>query len=106
MRSAKGTGRIVGVLLLAHFAAALIVPFVLLDRVRGSEGLLTNAAGSPVQVRAAVLLLFAGTAVAVGIAITALPVFLQHSETMAFWLLALAVAGFSLQAVEIGRAHV
>ncbi len=102
MESAKRVGRIVGLLLLVHFAAALIVPFVLLDRVRGSAGFLANAAGSPVQVRVAVLLLFVGTAVAVGIAIAALPVFRRYSFAMALWLLALAVAGLSLQAVDNG----
>ncbi len=99
-RSAKSVGRIVGMLLLVHFAAALIVPFVLLDRVRGSAGLLANAAGSPLQVRVAVLLLFAGSAVAIGVAIAAWPVFRRYSSAMALWLVALAVAGFSLQAVD------
>jgi hypothetical protein len=92
----------VGVLLLAHFVGALIVPFVMLERVRGSAGLLANAAGSPDQIRAAVLLLFAGSVLAVGITIAALQVFRQQSEAMAFWLLSLAVAGFSLQAVDNG----
>lgn len=102
MTSVKKVGRMVGLLLLVHFATALIVPFVMLERVRGSEGLLANAAASPLQVRAAVLLLFVGSALAVGIAIAALRVFRQASETMAFWLLALATAAFSLQAVDNG----
>lgn len=101
-RSVKSVGRVVGMLLLVHFAAALIVPFVLLDRVRGSAGLLANAAGSPLQVRVAVLLLFAGSAVAIGVAIAAWPVFRRYSSAMALWLVALAVAGFSLQAVDNG----
>jgi hypothetical protein len=102
MRSANSVGRVIGVLVLVHFAAALTVPFVLLERVRRSEGLLANAAASPVQVRSAVLLLFVGSALAVGIAITALPVLRRYSPAMALWLLALAVAGFSLQAVDNG----
>jgi hypothetical protein len=102
MRSAKSVGRVIGVLLLVHLAAALTVPFVLLERVRRPAGFLANAAGSSVQVRAAVLLLFVGSAVAVGIAIAALPVFRRYSSAMALWLLALAVAGFSLQAVDNG----
>lgn len=100
MRSANSVGRTVGMLLLAHMAAGLIVPFVLLDRVRGTAGFLSNAAGSPAQLRAAVLLLFVGSALVVGIAIAALPVFRRYSPAMALWLLALAVAGFSLQAVD------
>ncbi|MBZ5647112.1 MAG: DUF4386 domain-containing protein [Acidobacteriia bacterium] len=102
IRSATSIGRIVGVLLLVHFAAGLIVPFVLLDRVRRPAGFLAGAAGSPVQVRAAVFLLFVGGAVAIGIAITAWPVFRRYSSAMALWLLALAVAAFALQAVDNG----
>jgi hypothetical protein len=102
MRSAKSVGRVAGILLLVHFAAALTVPFVLLDRVIRPPGFLVNAAGIPGQVRAAVLLLFVGTAIAVGISIMALPVFRQCSSAMALWLLALAVAAFSLQAVDNG----
>jgi hypothetical protein len=102
MTSAKSAGRIVGMLLLLHLAAALTVPFILLDRVRGSAGFLANAAASSAQLRAAVLLLFAGSAVAIGIAIEALPIFRRYSSAMALWLLALAIAGFSLQAVDNG----
>jgi hypothetical protein len=102
MRSAKSVGRVIGVLLLVHLAVALMVPFVLLERIRGSAGLLANAAANPAQVRAAVFLLFAGSAVAVGITIAAWPVFRRYSSAMALWLMALAVAGFSLQAVDNG----
>ncbi|MGH9779835.1 MAG: DUF4386 domain-containing protein [Candidatus Acidiferrales bacterium] len=100
MTSAKSAGQTVGILLLAHTAAGLIVPFVLLDRVRGSAGLLANAAGSAGQVRAAVLLLFVGSAMAIAITIAAMPVFRRYSSAMALWLLALGVAAFSLQAVD------
>ncbi len=102
MKSVKSVGRMVGLLLVVHLAAALMVPFILLDRVRGSAGFLANAAGSPIQFRTAVLLLFVGSGVAVGIAIAALPVLRRYSSAMALWLLALAVAGFSLQAVDNG----
>jgi len=102
MTSTKSVGRLIGVLMLLHLAFALMVPFIMLERVRGAEGLLANAAGSPFQVHIAVLLLFVGSALAVGIAITALRVFREHNETMAFWLLALATAGFALQAVDNG----
>ena len=63
MKSAKSTGRIVGMLLLIHLAAGLILPFVLLDRVRRPAGFLENAAGNSAQLRAAVFLLFVGSAV-------------------------------------------
>jgi Domain of unknown function (DUF4386) len=103
MRSAKDwIGRVIGVLLLVHFAAGLTVPFILLGRAGSPAGFLANAAASSGQVRAAVLLLFVGSAVAVGIPIAAFPVFRRYSSAMALWLLALAVTGFSLQAVDNG----
>jgi hypothetical protein len=100
MSSAKSAGRIVGILLLLHLTAGLTVPFVLLDRVRGSAGFLENAAANSAQLHAAVLLLFVGSAICMAVAIAALPVFRRYSSAMAFWLLALGVAGFSLQAVD------
>ena len=99
-RSGKSVGRTVGVLLLLHLSAGLTVPFILLNPVIAPPGFLTNAAGSPNQVRAAVFLLFAGSAIAIGIASAAWSIFRQYSSTMALWLLALAVASFSLQAVD------
>lgn len=96
----KRVGRVVGVLLLLHLAAGLIVPFVLLNPVIRPPGFLTNAAAIPNQVRVAVLLLFVGSAIAIGIASTAWSIFRQYSPAMALWLVALAVASFSLQAVD------
>ncbi len=104
MRSAKSVGRIVGVLLLVHVAAGLTVPFILLDPLIKPPGFLASAAGVPNQVRAAVLLLFVGSAVPVGMAIAAWPVFRRYSSAMALWLLALGVAVLSLQAVD--NAHI
>jgi hypothetical protein len=77
-------------------AAGLTVPFILLNPVIAPPGFLANAAGIPNQVRAAVLLLFVGSAIALGMASTAWSVFRQYSSAMALWLLALAVASFSL----------
>ncbi len=48
----------------------------------------------------AVLILFLGSAVAVGIAVAALPIFQRYSAAMAIWLMAVAVAGFALQAAD------
>jgi Domain of unknown function (DUF4386) len=98
--SGKRVGRTVGVLLLLHLAAGLTVPFLLLNPVIAPPGFLANAAGIPNQVRTAVLLLFVGSALAIGIVCTAWSVFRQYSTTMPLWLLALAVASFSLQAVD------
>ncbi len=98
--SAKSVGRTVGVLLLLHLAAGLTVPFILLNPVIAPPGFLANAAGSPNQVRAAVLLLFVGSAIAIAVASAAWSVFRQYSSAMALWLLGLAIASFSLQAVD------
>lgn len=96
----KNVGRTVGVLLFVHFAAGLTVPFILLHPLVAPPGFLATAAGVPNQVRAAVLLLFVGSAIAIGIAGTAWPVFRQYSSATALWLLGFAVASFSLQAVD------
>jgi Domain of unknown function (DUF4386) len=63
-----------------------------------------SAAGVATQVRAAVLLLFVGSAIAIAVASAGRRVFRQYSSAMALWLLALAVAAFSLQAVD--NAHI
>jgi hypothetical protein len=80
------------------------VPFILLNPVIAPPGFLFNAAGVANQVRAAILLLFAGSAIAIGISSTGWSVFRQYNSAMALWLLALAVASFSLQAVD--NAHI
>lgn len=98
--SGQNIGRSVGVLLFLHLAAGLTVPFILLNPVIAPPGFLANAAGSPNRVRAAVLLLFVGSAIAIGIASSAWSVLRQYSSAMALWLVALAVASFSLQAVD------
>jgi hypothetical protein len=100
MRSAKSTGRIIGILLLVQLAG-LIVPFVLLNPLTtGPKGFLANAAGASFQIKMAVFLLFANCALTIGIAIAALPVFRQYSEAMALWLVVLSVIMFLLQAVD------
>jgi hypothetical protein len=91
-----------GILLNAKgdYAADVTANLVLLWRLMSPPGLLATAAANSVQVRAAVLLFFVGAAGTVGLTIAAFPVFRRCSSVMALWLLALAVAAFSLQAVE------
>ena len=104
MHSAKRVGQCIGVLLLVQLAG-LIVPFVMLHPItRGSRDWLANAAAGAFQIKAAVFLLFANTALTIGIAIAAWPVFRRYSERMALWTVALAVIMFTLQAVD--NAHV
>jgi hypothetical protein len=100
MIPAKGTGRRVGLLLLAHLAVGLMTPFIMLDMVRGAEGLVANAAARPGLFRAAVLLLYIGSGIAMAIAVAAWPVVRRHSQAIALWLMALAVAAFTLQVVD------
>jgi hypothetical protein len=102
MRSAKSTGRIIGILLFVQLAG-LIVPFVLLMPITTS-GFLENAAGIAFQIKVAVFHLFANGAVTLGIAIAAFPVLREYSYRMALWFLALSVIWFSMQAVD--NAHI
>lgn len=100
MTSEKSAGRTVGVLLLLHLAAGLTVPFILLHPLVSPRGFLASAATIPNQVRAAVVLLFVGSALTIGACCAALRVFRQYSSAAAYWLLALAVASFALQAAD------
>jgi hypothetical protein len=63
-------------------------------------GFLASAATIPNQVRAAVMLLFVGSALTIGASCAALRTFLQYGSAAAYWLLALAIASFALQAAD------
>jgi len=102
MKSAKSVGRIMGVLLLAHFVGGLTLPFILLGTVLAPPGFLENAAANSGLVRASVFLSLVSGAVTVGIAIAAFPIFRRYSQAVALWFVALSVVSFSLQAVENG----
>jgi hypothetical protein len=101
MRTAKSTGRIIGILLLLQLAAGLMLPFILIGSlVQGSPGFLTAAAESAFQIRAAVLIAFVGGALTVSLGILALPVIRQYSNAMALWFLAVCVISCTLDAVH------
>jgi hypothetical protein len=100
MTAARRAGRIIGVLMLAQMAAGMFINLVLLVPVFRTPGFLENAAADALRVRLAVLLGIAASASSVAIAIEAMPAFRRHSVALAAWLLALAVAAFSLSAVE------
>ena len=53
MTSWKRAGRLVGVLLLLHLAAGLIVPFIMLQPLVSPPGFLTTGVGVANQTRAA-----------------------------------------------------
>jgi hypothetical protein len=101
MRTAKSVGRTVGVLYLVQMIVAPLVNFVLLaPALTAPPGFLANAAANTMQVNVAVLLSLVTGALALGIAIVAVPVFRRHSYAMALWFLALAVVHFSGIVVE------
>src|SRR2546430_16398282 len=100
MRSLRSTGRITGVLLLLHLATGLITPYVMLRPLAAPLTFNANDAAKSFQVRLSVMLLFVGGAITIAIAVTALPVFRQHASALAVWVIALAIANFSLQCVE------
>jgi hypothetical protein len=100
MTEAKSAGRWLGLFVLIHIGAGLVTPFIMLDRVRGEAGLLANAAGDAGLFRAAVLLLFLGSAMAIAAALSLGVVLRRHSVSMGPALLALAVAAFVLQVMD------
>ena len=102
MRSAKSVGRIIGVLVFVQLVG-LSLPFILMMPAT-SAGFLENAAGYAAQIRVAVFLLFANSALTIGIAITAFPVLREYSYSMALWFLTVSIIWFSLQAVD--NAHI
>lgn len=100
MVATRIAGRIIGVLILAQMVGGVLVNFVLAAPLFGAPGFLVNAAPHALQISASVLLGLATGALAVGIAITAFPVFRQYSQAMALWFVALAVVSLSVATVE------
>ena len=98
--NATRSGRLAGVLVLAQLVFALMLPFILLDRVRAGAGMLVNAAPHAAMLRTAVFLLIAGSAIAIAISVVVLPVLQDRGASLGYWLLALATAGFVLQCVD------
>jgi hypothetical protein len=97
----KRVGRVVGLLLLLHFVAALVVPYILLDRAL-AQPFLVNAGSHAALVRTAVILFMLGAALVLAVAIAAWPVFRVHTERLGIAFMAIAVANASLQLVESG----
>ena len=101
MRSAKTTGRTIGLLLLLHLITGLMTPYILLQQLTRPVTFAAINSVSGFQIRLAVMMLFVGGAMTIVIAITGMPVFRNYSYAMALWLVALAIANFSLQGGEI-----
>jgi hypothetical protein len=100
MRSPKSVGRIIGILLLLQFTGGLLVNFVFMEPVFAAPGFLSNAAGHPLLISVSVLLGLATGLTSLAVAITGYQLFRQYSQAMALWFIALALAGFTLNAVE------
>src|SRR5215213_8648341 len=102
MRSAKGIGRTVGILLFIQLAG-LILPFVLLHPIAGGD-YLAKASGSSLQIKIAVLHLFVNGLLTIAICITAFPVLRQFGYRAPLWLLAAGITWFCMQAID--NAHI
>lgn len=104
MTPAGHVGRLIGLLLLVHLAAGLIVPYVFLVPLTAPPAaFLETAAGMSVPIRLNVLLLFVGGAVSVGVSVALWPAVRERSPRLGLWLLALAGVNFTLQIVENGH---
>lgn len=100
METAKGAGRVVGVMVLAQMTVAFLVNQFLLGPVFAPPGYLVNAAAHSLSMRLAVLIGLGAGLLTAAIAIAATPVFRRHSPAMTLWFLVLAAASFVLTAVE------
>lgn len=100
MRIPTRTSRVLGALLILQMVG-LIVPFILLGPIAiPSSEFLLSAAGNEAQLKLAVLLLFANTALTLGISIWAWPVFRSHNERLALWLIAVGVTVVVIQMID------
>lgn len=100
MNSTKTKGRTIGILLLLHLLTGLMIPYMLLQQLTRPLSFAESSAANSFQMRLAVMLLFVGGAMTIAIAITGMPLFRKASDALALWLVALAVANFSLQGAE------
>ena len=101
MRSAKSIGRIVGALVFLHLIVGLTTPYILMTPLnKAPTAFLAGAAERAVPLRLAVMMLFVGAGVVVGIVAAALPIFRTRSEALTVWLVAMAAANLALQASE------
>lgn len=100
MTTAKTAGRVVAALLLAQMVASPVVNFALLQPIFKPPGFLAQSAAHANEISIAAILGIASGALSIAIAVTAWPVFRRHSEALALWLFAIAVAAFVANVVE------
>ena len=96
-------GRRVGILLLLQLIAALTLPFILSKPITlGSPAFLTAAAKHSFQIRSAVLLSFAGSALTVYLGITMFQVFRIYNKSVALLFLVVCAVSCTLDLVQAG----
>jgi uncharacterized protein DUF4386 len=101
MKSAKSTGRVVGILLLFQMACGLVTPFVLWHPlIAGSPAFLASAAASSFRIRAGVFISFVGAGLAVAIAIAVFPIFRRYSHRIALAFLVVCAISCAIDAVQ------
>ncbi len=74
--------------------------FVLTAPVFAAPGYLVNAAAHPLNLTLSALVGIATGLFALGIAITTFPIIRRHSESLALWLVSIAIVNLALAAVE------
>lgn len=101
--NALSTGRLVGILLLLQLGAALTLPFILTAPITvGSPAFLTVSAEHSFQIRSAVLLSFAGSALTVYLGIAAFRVFRSYSLSAAILFLVVCAVSCTLDLMHAG----
>ena len=103
MTESKQGGRLLGMLLLVHFALGLMVPYIMLHPVsRAGATFIESAAAVDGTMRLAMLMLFVGSACALAIAIRLWDL-VGEQRWLALLVLALGVISFTLQLLEIAH---
>lgn len=101
MTSPRSAGRGVGVLLLVHLVAGLLLPYVLLmPLTRAAGAFLEQGAGMADMVRLSVAMLVAGALASLAAAVALWPSVREHQPRLGLWLVALAAVGLALQLAE------
>src|SRR4051794_10834423 len=90
-------GRRIGILLVVQMASALIVPFLLIDKLtKGYPAYLDAAAGSSVSVRSGVAVAVLGAALTLLLGVWSLPVLMKYSRGAAVWFLGVCLVSCAL----------
>ena len=101
MNPVKVVGRRIGILLVVQFASALIVPFVLIDKLtKGYPAYLESAAGSSASIRTGVAIAVFGAGMTLLLGVWMLPVLERHRRGAAAWFLAVCIVSAVLDLVQ------